>query len=329
MVQQIKALIANKAGPLSEVLSVEEVPKPTPGAGQVLIRVHSAAVNPLDWKQAQYGLFVQSWPLVLGYDASGVVAEVGEGVTEFAVGDEVFGCGSQAFAEYALVNAVRLYKKPKNVSFEAAATLSVGLSTAVMGLFLERGLGLGRKAQNAEWILVTGGATSVGAFTVQLAARAGYRVIATASKKNEKYLKSLGASHVIDYSLPADQQVASIQHITDNKLRYAIDLANQATSELAAKAVNPSLKPLVILFAHFGPFEVPAGVEHRAISSGEPAALQPIKDYVLAEVLPALESGEIKANNVQLVEGGLEGLKEGLRLSAEGKVSAAKVVANI
>ncbi|KAJ3038268.1 hypothetical protein HDV00_000865 [Rhizophlyctis rosea] len=265
----------------------------------------------------------------MGYDASGVVVIVGEDVRDFAVGDEVWGMGTAMFAEYAVVKAIRLYKKSKVLTFEQAATLGAGLNTAVTTLFTERGLGLSRKAQNGEWVLVSGGASSVGQYVVQLAARAGYQVIATASKKNEEFVKSLGAAQVVDYSLPASQQTASIQQLTNNTLRYAIDVVSQATSELAAKAVNPTLKPTVIGIAHFRPLEIPAGVEYRAVSCGEPVVIQPTRDYIVAEVLSALESGEIKPNNVQSLDGGLEGLKEGVQLSAAGKVSAAKLVASI
>ncbi|KAJ3055291.1 hypothetical protein HK097_010948 [Rhizophlyctis rosea] len=335
MVQLIKALRAKQAGPLSEVLYIDEIPKPTPGEGQVLIRVRATAVNPLDWKQAQHGLFVQSWPHPLGYDISGVVEEVGAGVAGIAVGDEVYSGTTGGFAEYNLAPASKVYKKPASLSFEEATTIPVGVATAVAALFTEKGLGLHqlKEAHNfetPEWVLVTGGATSVGVFAIQLAARAGYKVVVTASKKNEEYVKSLGASASIDYTLPTETQLATIKNLTSNSLRYAIDLVDgRETSDLAIAALNHSLNPTLINLAYFGPQDVPEGVNARGLSGGDPSIQDEVRKIRVEQVVPLLESGELKVNKVHRLEGGLEGLKEGLKISAEGRVSGAKLVASL
>ncbi|KAJ3040993.1 hypothetical protein HDV00_010065 [Rhizophlyctis rosea] len=221
--------------------------------------------------------------------------------------------------------------KSKNLTFEQAASIPVGLGTAIGALFTQRGLGLQRKlqSQKEEWVFITGGASSVGVHAIQLAARAGYKVITTALRWNEEYVKSLGASHVIDYTLPASQQLQIIHEVTDNNLQYATDFIGEETSKLAVAAINPSFKPTVIGMAHTGTLELPEGVEYRAFSAGAPDLAKLIREVTEEDVSEGFASGVLKTNNVSVLEGGLEGLKEGEKLSAEGKVSALKLVVNV
>ncbi|KAJ3055626.1 hypothetical protein HK097_009953 [Rhizophlyctis rosea] len=331
---QNRGLVAKQAGPLSDVLVIANVPKPYPGKDEVLVRVRAAAINPIDWKQAIDGFLVQSWPAQLGFDLSGIVEEVGAGITEFAVGDEVFANPAGAgFAEYVALPLSKIYKKPASISFEEAATLGVGVYTAVAAFYHDQGLKLhlpseAHKFDKPEWVLITGGATSVGVYAIQLAAKSGYKVITTASKKNEEYVKSLGASAVVDYTLPIPTQLSTIQSTTSNSLRYAIDLVDGVeTSDLAAAALNPSLNPTLINLSYFGPQEVPEGVTARPmaslmISSG-------VQEIIVKEVVPLLEKGALQLNRVHHLDGGFEGLKEGLRISSEGKVGGAKLVASL
>ncbi|KAJ3041399.1 hypothetical protein HDV00_009378 [Rhizophlyctis rosea] len=333
MVQLTEALLAKQSGPLSDVLYVDSVPRPVPKPNQVVVRVRSTAVNPVDWKLVVHASFfnVTTWPKPIGFDVSGIVEEVGEGVTEFAVGDEVWARAAEGgFAEYTVADAIQTFKKPNNLTFDQAATLPVGIATAVLALFADKGLGLKRKAdgQEQEWVLINGGASSVGVYAIQLAARAGYKVITTASAKNEQYLQSLGATHTIDYHLPSSDQLSSIRTLTSNTLRHSIDIVGKESSELAGKALDGHTNATLILLAHFGALDTPAGVTVRSLGAKTPELQVIAKEITEEDVLPALASGELKANNVRVLEGGLEGLKEGLRLSQEGKVSAVKLVVN-
>jgi NADPH:quinone reductase-like Zn-dependent oxidoreductase len=170
-----------------EVLRVVEVEEPHAGAGQVRIAVRASGVNPSDWKD-RAGEARDSEPVPLpsgvGFEASGVVDEVGAGVSSVAVGDAVFGYGANAVAEYAVLS--HWAQKPANVSFEVSGGLPVIAETA--SRCLEQ-LGV----QSGETLLVSGAAGGVGSAGVQLACLRGITVIGTASATNQQYLRELGA----------------------------------------------------------------------------------------------------------------------------------------
>jgi NADPH:quinone reductase-like Zn-dependent oxidoreductase len=181
----------------SDVLRVETVPRPEPGEGELLVRVHSAGVNPIDWKY-RAGYLQEFVPLELphipGFDLSGTVVEVGAGVSDFSTGDEVFGRGSGTYAEYAVAPATTLAPKPAALSFDQAATLAIGGVTAWASLFEAA------KLEPGQRLLVHGGAGGVGSFAVQLGRWKGAHVIATASTGNLDLVRRLGADEVIDYT---------------------------------------------------------------------------------------------------------------------------------
>ncbi|MFF3871658.1 zinc-binding alcohol dehydrogenase family protein [Streptomyces sp. NPDC001978] len=180
-------------GPEAEALV--DVDRPRPGAGEVLVAVRAAGVNPVDWKQrsgyrrpGETGERV--FPVVFGNEVSGVVEEPGEGVTGFAVGDEVFGnTVAGGYAEYALLPVAVTAHKPAELSFADAATLSVAAATAYDGV---RQLGLPAGAT----LLVTGAGGGVGAAAVQIARAFGLRVVGVASEAKKDFVESLGAVHV-------------------------------------------------------------------------------------------------------------------------------------
>jgi NADPH:quinone reductase-like Zn-dependent oxidoreductase len=182
-----------------DVLRVEQAPRPAPGTGEMLVRVHAAGVNPVDWKVRQAGgrMLNAKLPFTLGYDVSGVVEEMGEGLSQFEVGDEVFAYLSLSrgggYAEYAIVKFDEAAKKPKNIAHVEAAGVPLAALTAWQALFDTADLKEGQTA------LVHAGAGGVGVFAVQLSKWKGARVIATASKHNHDFLKQLGVDEVIDY----------------------------------------------------------------------------------------------------------------------------------
>lgn len=176
---------ATYGGP--EVLEVVEVEPPHPGPSQVRIAVHAAGVNAMDWKY-RTGMMQQFVPLQLpagtGFDAAGVVDEVGEGVEGLAVGDAVFGSGTGTYSEQAVLTAWA--PMPPRLSFAEAAGYPVPVETAVRVLDLV-GVGAG------QTLLVSGASGGVGSAALQIARARGVTVVATASADNQDYLRSLGA----------------------------------------------------------------------------------------------------------------------------------------
>jgi len=179
-------------------LVFNNVPTPTLARDEILVKIRSTAVNHLDLVEAS-GTAKQILPIDLpwipGHEFSGVVEQIGSDVAAWAPGDAVFGTttGMGAYAEYLAVKAAAITRKPSNLSFEEAASVPVASQTAWHGLFTHGHL------EKGQTILIHGGAGAVGAYAVQLASHAGATVIATASGGDEAYLKSIGASRVIDY----------------------------------------------------------------------------------------------------------------------------------
>jgi NADPH:quinone reductase-like Zn-dependent oxidoreductase len=196
-----------------EELKYEDVPRPAAKAGEVLVRIHASAVNPSDWK-FRNGFFGKDapLPLILGFDFSGVVETLGEGVTKWKKGDEVYAYALGAYAEYIAVKESQLAAKPKKIDhIHAAATASASLA-AWKVLFEAGGLQPGQK------VLIHGGTGGVGGFAVQLAHEKGIHVIATASKRNQEYLRELGADEAIDYeSVRFEDAVHDVDAVFDTQ----------------------------------------------------------------------------------------------------------------
>jgi NADPH:quinone reductase-like Zn-dependent oxidoreductase len=189
----------NYGGP--EVLQYEDAPRPKPGRGEVLIRVHAATVNPVD-RSVREGRMKDFWPhkfpLILGWDLSGVVEELGSGAARFEIGDEVYSVPDPsrngAYADYIVVRESEVALKPKSLHHIRAATVSLGALTSWQALF-DTG-----QLQPGHRVLIHGGSGGVGHFAVQLAKWKGAYVFATASTKNQDLLRELGADETIDYS---------------------------------------------------------------------------------------------------------------------------------
>lgn len=173
-----------------DVLELVEVPDPQPGEGEVRIAMRAASVNPIDWKVRSGAYAGRELPIGLGVDIAGVVDRVGEGVSAFAVGDEVLGSSSTpAYAELALASPAALVAKPPDLPWEVAGALGVGDLTAyrvLQQLHVKAG----------DLLLVHAAAGGVGVFAVQLAIACGAKVIGTASEANHELLRSFGATPV-------------------------------------------------------------------------------------------------------------------------------------
>lgn len=196
----MKAVLYRRYGP-PDVLEFVDVDKPIPGNDEILIKVHAASINALDWRlmrgtpriaRPMFGLRRPKTPR-LGRDVAGVVEAVGHNITQFKPGDAVFGVCVGAFAEYAIAKENRLVPKPSNVSFEEVAAVPIAAITALQGL---RNKGHIRPGQK---VLVDGASGGVGTFTVQIAKSFGAEVTAVCSTGNVDQMRLLGADHVIDY----------------------------------------------------------------------------------------------------------------------------------
>ncbi len=198
-----------------EVLRCDDVPEPALASGQLLVRVKASSVNPVDWKirsGAARAIVQYPLPLVIGADIAGVVEEVGEGVSGFAVGDEVFALVGLvgACAELVAIDADKVAHKPATLSMEGAAALPLVALTAWQGLFDS-----GRDCAGKR-VLVHNAAGGVGSMAVQIAKARGATVLATASEKNADFVRSLGADEVVDFRVtPVDSRPAHIDVLLD------------------------------------------------------------------------------------------------------------------
>lgn len=209
MSQSMKAAVIRRFGG-PEVFALEEVPRPVPTDGEVLVKVHAAGVNPIDYKTRTGTGVNRGWsgdpfPLILGWDISGVVEESKHAA--FRRGDEVFSLArfpqpAGAYAEYATVPGAELALKPRTLDHVHAAALPLVALTAWQALFDTAGL------KSGQTVLVHAAAGGVGHVAVQLAKHRGARVIATASGRNEAFVKGLGADRFIDYTRERFEDVA-------------------------------------------------------------------------------------------------------------------------
>ena len=230
-------LIEETGGP--EVFQYRELPTPVPGAEDILIEVAYAGVNPADWKNRQ-GLLAEYrpyvFPYIIGFDASGVVAAVGDNVTGFKPGDRVFtptnhGQGGQgSYAQYTLANQDRVAHIPKGLGFDEAAALPVAALTAWQALF-DRG-----ELSSGQRVLIHGGSGGLGGFGVQFARWAGAQVAATCSSANVEYLQSLGVDRVIDYR--TEDISAAIKNWAPEGLDFLLDAVGVSTLPYALDLVR-------------------------------------------------------------------------------------------
>lgn len=229
----MKAIVAPKYGS-PDVLELREVEKPTLKANEVLVKIHAAAVNAGDWHllradpfliRLMFGLLAPKQP-ILGSDMAGTVEAVGSAVTQFQVGDEVFGSGPGAFAEYAAVPEGRLALKPAGVTFEEAAAIPVAAVTALQAL-RDKG-----QIQPGMKVLINGASGGVGTYAVQIAKAFGAEVTAVCSTGKMAMMRGLGADHVIDYTQ---------EDFTENGQRYDLILAANGYQPLSAyeRALSP------------------------------------------------------------------------------------------
>jgi NADPH:quinone reductase-like Zn-dependent oxidoreductase len=200
----MKAVVIDAYGN-NDVVRYTDIDRPIPRAGEVLIKVHAAGVNPVDWK-IRGGLgqrLGMSLPIHLGGEVAGTIEELGDGVRGFKVGDAVYGIIPMGgFAEYAIASAGDLAHKPFNLDFIQAAALPLGALTAWQAMFDLA------KLSDGQRLLITNSSGGVGSLAVQLAKAKGAHVTAMGSALNEAYVLSLGADEFIDYKQQRFEDVA-------------------------------------------------------------------------------------------------------------------------
>ena len=227
----MKAITYHRYGS-PDVLECEEIEKPAPKDDEVLIQVRAASLNPYDWHflrglpyflRLQTGLGKPTDPR-LGVDLAGQVESVGNKVTQFKTGDDVFGCGRGAFAEYACASEAKLARKPEDMTFEQAASLPIAGLTAFEGLRLGASSDKGEIPQGKK-VLINGAAGGVGTFAVQIAKSFGAEVTGVCSTGNVEMVRSLGANRVVDYTR---------EDFTEGGQRYDLILDCVANHSLSA-----------------------------------------------------------------------------------------------
>ena len=208
----MKAVVITEYGS-NDVVHLVDIDKPSPGAGEVLVKVHAAGVNPIDWKirggaGERMGMTL---PIRLGGEFVGTIEALGPGVHSFGHGEAVFGMvHTGAFAEYTLAKADNIVRKPSGLDFIQAAALPLAGTTAWQALFDEAGLSAGQR------LLVTGGSGGVGSLAVQFAKAKGAHVTAVASARNAQFVRDLGADAFIDYtSGPFEEAASDIDVVLD------------------------------------------------------------------------------------------------------------------
>ena len=230
----MKAIVQDRFGS-PDVLQLADTDLPEAGAGDVLVRVHAAALNPADWHILRGDPLVarlmgvgltKPKARVAGIDAAGVVEAAGSDVRGLRTGDEVLGFCRGAFAEYACAAADMVVPKPAGLTFEQAAAVPVAATTALRGIRDVGGVTAGQR------VLVTGAGGGVGTYAVQIAAALGAEVTGVCSTRNVELVRSIGAAHVIDYTT---------DDFTDGRTHY--DLIFDNVSSLPLSRLRQALTP--------------------------------------------------------------------------------------
>jgi NADPH2:quinone reductase len=256
-----------------------ELPDPAAGPGEVRLRVHAAGIGPWDCK-AMAGMFGKlTLPYAVGFEFAGTVDQVGEGVTDIALGDEVYGTEWRAgsLAEYRVAEVTELAKKPRKFTFGEAAALPVAGTTALEGL-VER---LDLRAD--ETVIITAASGGVGTLAVQVAHNVGARVIAVASKENWDYVRALGADEVHDYH--DGGWVAQVRESYPDGVDALFDCAGRETLTAAFEAVKDGGRAVGIVYG--GPEAGPRGISFERFSAGSGHAR-------LAELAQMADDGKLR-----------------------------------
>ncbi|KAE8376088.1 putative zinc-binding dehydrogenase family oxidoreductase [Aspergillus bertholletiae] len=331
----------------SPKLVKEPIPVPSPGPGQVLVKVSHVAQNPTDVQSFDGNAFGDG--AVLGCDFVGEVVQVGPGATRLTKGDivaaliwggEIKGLG--AYSEYCLADQRIAFKVPTSLSKEGASTVPLAAATAWLALFSPGCLNLDRAKAQGTSVLVWGGSTSVGLYSIQIASLYGFNVITTCSSHNAELVRSYGAKYVFDYK---DEKVVEEIRKIAPEIYHAFDtVGNQGSSSTASRVfgdrqgnictvrpgkantegvsekiqVTDVLVWTAFLKEHrYGTFHWPASETDHELAS-----------ELFEKLGPWLEEGTIKPNVTKALSG-LDAVSGGFQEYRDGKISAYKIVYRI
>ncbi|CAM3419693.1 NAD(P)-dependent alcohol dehydrogenase [Occultella aeris] len=255
---KMRAIVHHEYG-TADVMRLDRVPRPGAKGNEVLVRVHAAGLDRGVWHvmtglpylgRLAFGPHRPKQP-VLGFDLAGTVVEVGPAVTRFSAGDEVYGFGKGAFAEYALAGEDKLSRKPANLSFEQAAVVPVSAVTALQALTVGR-------LERGQTVLVTGASGGVGSYAVQLAKALGAEVTGVCSAAKADLVRSIGADRVLDYSR---------DDFADGAHRYdlIIDIAGNPTLSQLRRALTPRGTAVIVGGEQGGNFSGGMNRQFRAL----------------------------------------------------------------
>ena len=290
-----------------DVVEIAEVDQPKPAAGQVLVKVKAAAVNPVDWKirDGLGDLFGLKPPLILGCEIAGTVKAVGDNgpsrtdSSNFAVGDDIYGylgAHTGGYAEYVAAPASEFVRKPKQIDFDTAASVPVAALTAWQGIFDHGKLASGQR------ILITGASGAVGSMAVQLAKVKGAHVLGTGSGRNEEFVRGLGVDEFIDYKKAKfEEEVSGVDVV--------FDTVGGETQERAFQ----TLKRGGFLVSPVNP---PSPEKEKELGVTVAMALMMPKPDQLAEISRLVEIGKLKVRVARVLP--LAEVKKAHQLSATG-----------
>jgi NADPH:quinone reductase-like Zn-dependent oxidoreductase len=305
----MKAVAINEFGGRDK-LQLMDLPLPAVKENEILVKIKAAGVNPVDWKIREgyiKDLFPYEFPIILGWDAAGIVEQAGSKVTLFKEGDEIFAyCRKPsvhggAYAEYIVLEAEHAAIKPKNISFAEAASIPLAALTAYQSLFDAA------KVDEGETVLIHAAAGGVGGFGVQLAKDRGAVVWATASGGNQEYVRNLGASQVVDYT-QEDFRKAVRSQIPDG-VDVVFDCLGGEVLQKSAEIVKEGGRLVTIV-------DDPAGLARSDIHK-EFVFVAP-NHTQLTELARMVEQGRLKTHLSQVLSFGLEEARRSHELSESG-----------
>ncbi|CAE6520468.1 unnamed protein product [Rhizoctonia solani] len=310
---------------------------PVPQGTQALVKVTAAAINPVDWKILDYGLFIEKFPAVLGTDGAGIIEAVGPDVTHFKPGDKVFFQGIYArvdettFQQKTIVETDIISKIPDNIDEDQASTIPVATLAALVGLFQKTGVDIpvNGPTVNGRGVLILGGSSSVGQFAIQLARITGFSpIVTTASAQHTDFLKSIGATHIFDRDIDAK----TIQSAFPTPVSLVLDaISVGSTQELAYDVLTtPSPVPgahLALVLPLIDSLKEKNGDNKVTVNQiyGSSHTFRDLSVPFWQNVGQWIKDGKFVPNRVQLVKGGLAAVPEALDLSRKG-VSGVKLV---
>ncbi|KAI0692463.1 GroES-like protein [Cerioporus squamosus] len=342
--QQKVLYLLSKGG----ALQVQTADVPSPGPDDVLLRVEASGLNHIDGVMQDRGLFITTFPTILGWDAAGVVAAVGSNVDRLKVGDRVLAQGHfpvsfRALQQYLATAADFVAKIPDTLSFDDAATMPVSVATAAISLrnaqiWARQLSSLVELPPLDKQVLVlrspraqTVNSSSLSRIAIQFLKLSGFSpIITTASLRNTQFVKSLGATHVVDRTLPRAELVQTIQNIAGGPIELVYDAICVAeTKELGYEITLPGGALVVVVPEHVDQYKMPSTKDVRVVEAMGELTVPPNREFGVrftVEFEKLLQDGVIKPGIPEVIEGGLNGVQEGLNRIKTNKVSGQKLV---